>query len=363
MKRFQCKQCQVLVSLENDVCTSCGSRLVFVPELGDMAVWGLRDEPPTAEQPLGSAGETYRLCQNYLQHNTCNWAVRVSDGNALCVSCRLTTVIPDLTLPENLPRWYRLEGAKRRLLVGLMRLQLQVRNHPQDPPPPLAFQFLADVPNAPSPSVLTGHQQGVITINVAEADDDERERRRVQMHEPYRTLVGHFRHESGHFYWDRLIKPSRRLAAFRTLFGDERADYAQALARHYEQGPPADWQRSFVSSYASTHPWEDWAETWAHYLHMVDSLDTAFESGLSLKPRGRSGPSFMPRPGFSATRPGSFSRMIDGWFALTYVLNDLNRGLGLQDAYPFVLSDQAIAKLEFVHNTVQRKRARVVKEA
>ena len=133
---------------------------------------------------------------------------------------------------------------------------------------------------------LTGHSDGVITVNIAEADDSVREKRRHQMHEGYRTLLGHFRHEVGHYYWDRLIddaRSGRRRSA--KVFGDERADYDQALQAHYKEGPPADWQARFVSAYASSHPWEDWAETWAHYLHMTDTLETALDCGLSLRPQ------------------------------------------------------------------------------
>ena len=202
--------------------------------------------------------------------------------------------------------------------------------------------------------MLTGHNDGVITINIAEADDAEREKRRLQLHEPYRTLLGHFRHEVGHYYWDRMIKDSDLLDSFRTLFGDERADYGQALQNHYAQGAPADWQQKFVSSYASSHPWEDWAETWAHYLHMVDTLETAAACGLSLRPGRRDEPTLKKSPIPWPDRGDSFDKMIDHWFALTYVLNNLNRGLGLSDGYPFVLSTPAIDKLHFVHDAIAK---------
>ena len=201
-----------------------------------------------------------------------------------------------------------------------------------------------------APSILTGHDNGVITINVAEADDAERERRRLQMHEPYRTLLGHFRHEVGHYYWDRLIKDSPRLEAFRAVFGDERKDYAQALQEYYQQGPPANWQQQFISIYASSHPWEDWAETWANYLHMTDTLETAATCGLMLHP-GRKDEPTLPAPPKAGPNT-SFERLLEGWFPLTYVLNNLNRGLGLPDGYPFVLSTPTLDKLRFVHDTV-----------
>jgi hypothetical protein len=168
------------------------------------------------------------------------------------------------------------------------------------------------------------------------------------MHEPYRRLLGHFRHEIGHYYWDRLVRDSDRLDGFRALFGDERRDYAAALQQHYEHGAPANWQERFISAYASTHPWEDWAESWAHYLHMVDVLETAAGCGLALRPHRPDEPSLKAAPESTS----SFTRMINAWFPLTYILNELNRGMGLADGYPFVLSTPSIDKLRFVHETV-----------
>ena len=198
--------------------------------------------------------------------------------------CRLTCVIPDLAINGNREKWYRLEVAKRRLIYSLRRLGL--RPFGTSAGMDLRFEFLADSPEPNGPKVLTGHNEGRITINIAEADDAKARERRLTMHEPYRTLLGHFRHEIGHYYWDRLITESDLIEPFRELFGDERQDYALAL-KHYQQGPSADWQNYYVSAYASTHPWEDWAETWAHYLHMTDALETAAASGLWLRPKRR----------------------------------------------------------------------------
>jgi hypothetical protein len=308
------------------------------------------------------------LCENYVKHNVCNWAVPADDSNTFCQSCRLTRVIPTLNQPEHQAAWFKLEIAKRRLVYTLMYLKLPLQNRVDDPERGLAFEFLADAPlplqpanpetdatqtpvEAPKP-VLTGHANGVITINIVEADDAERERRRLQMHEPYRTLLGHFRHEIGHYYWDRLIKNSTHLDSFRNLFGDERTDYGQALQSHYAKGAAADWQQQFVSAYASSHPWEDWAETWAHYLHMVDTLETAAACGLSLRPARKDEPTLKKAPEPRPEHNGSFDKMIDNWFSLTYVLNNLNRGLGLPDGYPFILSNPVIEKLRFVGDTV-----------
>jgi hypothetical protein len=193
--------------------------------------------------------------------------------------------------------------------------------------------------------VLTGHDNGVITINIEEADDALREGQRNRHGEPYRTLLGHFRHEIGHYYWDRMIQSGPQLFAFRQQFGDERADYAQALRNHYAHGPRADWQNEFISAYASSHPWEDWAESWAHFMHMTDALETAEAAGLSL-------PTYPPA-GHSPITSRGFDQLVRAWIPLTHVLNNLNRSLGLPDSYPFVLSTTIIAKLRFIDQIVR----------
>ncbi len=229
-----------------------------------------------------------------------------------------------------------------------MSLGAPIADKGEDPKNGLGFEFLADSDKPNDTRVITGHDNGVITINLKEADDVQREQARVQMHEPYRTVLGHFRHEVGHYYWDRLIRDSSSIETFRRLFGDDREDYAKALAKHYKDGAPADWQEHFVSEYASTHPWEDWAETWAHYLHMTDALETADSCGLALRPRREDEPA-MKATGIQGT---SFDVMIDRWFVVTYLLNNLNRGIGVADAYPFLLPVQVIEKLRFIHDIV-----------
>ena len=190
------------------------------------------------------------------------------DDNTLCVSCRQTGCCHDLSQGANPSRWARIEVAKRRLYYTLARLGLQSpHTHPADIP---TFDLLADLPG--QPVVLTGHHNGVITLNVAEADDDERARRRLQLREPYRTLLGHLRHESGHFYWERLVVWGNRLDDFPRAFWRRVARLRAGAGSHYA-GHGQDWQTSHVSAYATAHPWEDWAETWAHYLHMVDLLE------------------------------------------------------------------------------------------
>lgn len=350
MKVFHCNNCQQLVFFENTQCVNCGSTLAFVSQLGAMVAL----EPAGDELwrlPRKGWGRTntrarFRLCDNYTQYNVCNWAVRAEDPQRLCGSCRLTQVIPDLGVPGNQQAWAKLEAAKRRLLYTLMQLRVPIQDRVDNPEHGLSYELRSDTPDVPA---LTGHAQGVITLNIAEADDAERERRRLQMHEPYRTLLGHFRHEIGHYYWQLLIAGSPRIEEFRALFGDEREDYGVALKRYYDNGPPADWQQRFISAYATAHPWEDWAESWAHYLHMSDMLETAAASGLLLHPSRRDEP-ILRRGRSGSAEP--FDRLIGSWFPLTYVLNNLNRSMGMADGYPFVLSSIAIAKLRFIHEII-----------
>lgn len=353
MKIFRCDHCRQLVFFENVHCLSCGHPLAYLPDLG--VVGSLEPDGAGAwASPIPRAkGRHYRLCRNYTQEDVCNWAVPAADPDPLCGSCRLTRVIPDLTREGHKAAWYKLELAKRRLVYTLLALRLPVLNKTDDPARGLAFEFKADPTDPAAPRVLTGHADGVITVNVAEADDAARERARNQFHEPYRTLLGHFRHESGHYYWGRLVRDTAHLPRFRELFGDERADYGEALRRHHASGPPADWPGRFVSAYASTHPWEDWAESWAHYLHMTDALETASACGVSLHPPRPGDPELrtVPDPVDDGAEP--FDDLMASWFPLTYMLNNLNRGLGQPDAYPFVLSPAVVEKLRFVHDVTR----------
>lgn len=347
MKVFHCNHCQQLVFFESTQCVNCSHTLAFLP---DLRVIGALDTVGDGPFSTSSGKAQYHLCQNYAKENICNWAIPASDTNTLCESCRLTRVVPDLNRPGFREAWYKLEAAKRRLIYSLCELKCFVKSVAEDPRG-IAYEFLADPSEEGAPPVLSGHDNGVITINVAEADDAEREARRLKLHEPYRTLLGHFRHESGHYYWNLLIYDSPSLDPFRALFGDERSDYGQALQAHYNHGPAPDWQQRYVTAYASSHPWEDWAETWAHYLHMTDTLETAAACGLSLRPVRPDEPVLQTAPEeINGVR--LFKHLIDRWFPLTYVLNNLNRGLGLPDGYPFVLSSIAIDKLRFVHEAI-----------
>lgn len=271
----------------------------------------------------------------------------------LCRACRLTRTLPDLSVPENAEHWLRIANAQRRLVSTLIALGLPVRSQGEDPQRGLAFDLLRAPPGGPP--VITGHAEGLITLDVEEADDSTRERRRRDLREPYRTLLGHLRHECGHYYWWRLVEPGPWLEPFRAVFGDERADYAAALQLHHGAGPPADWNSRHVSAYASCHPWEDWAETWAHYLHLVDTLDTARSFGFDGErvelDYERFEAAWLEDSGDADPEP--FLDLVNGWMELTGVLNELSRAMGLADFYPFVLSGPALRKLHLVHRVVK----------
>jgi len=352
MKIFRCDHCQQLVFFENVQCVTCGHELAFLPDLGVIA--SLDDSTQeTRTSPLPrSRGKQYRLCENYTKQNVCNWAVAANDPERLCRSCRLNDIIPNLGKEGNQSAWYKFEVAKRRLIYTFLALGLPVMSKKKDADRGLEFSFKENPDDPKAPPVLTGHANGVITFNIAEADDSERERVRNQFQEPYRTILGHFRHESGHYYWDRLIRDGGRLVEFRKLFGGEQLNYGEALKRHHAEGARADWQDSFVSAYATVHPWEDWAETWAHYLHMTDTLETASACGVRLRPARKGDPTLHSIPNPVDGEPESFDEWMESWVPLTYVLNNLNRGLGLPDAYPFVLSPPVVLKLQFIHETV-----------
>ena len=346
MKTFHCTHCQNLVFFENVKCLNCGHELAFLPEQMQMAAL----EPG----PAGLwhyAGHDYKLCANNTNHQICNWALPIEDPEALCRSCRLTQVIPDLRQPGSTQAWRKLEMAKRRLLYTILAVGLGLSRKTAADPTGVEFEFLKDSaePNGDLSRVLTGHDNGLITINVDEADDVYREQQRARQNEPYRTLLGHFRHEIGHYYWDRLILDTPRQHEFRQLFGDERADYQAALDQHYRLGPPSNWENNFISAYASAHPWEDWAESWAHVLHMIDALETAAAIGVSLQPHRPDEPALVF---FKSMVDAQFDDMIAAWPPLTYALNNFTRGLGLADGYPFVLSDRVVHKLRFVYDTI-----------
>ena len=357
MKLFTCPVCQQPLHFENSQCTKCGHVLAFVPEHATLtAVEPVPDAPGLfVALGLNDDGARYRACGNRIDHEACNWTVAEADPQRFCLACRLNEVIPNLADPAAKEAWINLERSKRRLLYTLMALGLPIEPRSVRPGG-LAFAFKADLPG--QQPVMIGHDEGLITINIAEADSPFREKTRKEMGETYRTLLGHFRHEIGHYYWDRLVANSPFQEPFRELFGDERASYEEALETHYHNGAPPDWPTRFVTSYASMHPWEDWAESWAHYLHMVDTLDTARSFGLALRPETPAGGTL--QVGARRLDFNDFDGLARAWFPVTVALNGLNRSMGLPDLYPFVLSTPALEKIRFVHEVVEAEsRARL----
>jgi hypothetical protein len=356
VKTFTCA-CGNTLHFENSRCLVCGRTLGYLPGPGTLSA--LEPGNDDAWRALADGG-IYRQCANYRDYQVCNWMVPVADGHSYCVSCRLNHIIPDLSQPQNLTLWHRIETAKRRLLYTLYGLGLPVVGRDVDPKRGLAFEFLADPENGNEFSnevtagkrVVTGHRSGMVTINIAEAEHSSREEMRAKMKERYRTLLGHFRHECGHYYWDRLVLHTPWLERARSLFGDERADYQQALSRYYANGPRPGWQQSFISAYASAHPWEDWAETWAHYLHMVDTLETAHDFGFCLQGRELNEPVPAAQNASGYRSPADFDALVEDFAQLSVALNALNRSMGQPDAYPFVLSAIPLAKLRFVHEVI-----------
>jgi hypothetical protein len=349
MKTYHCNRCQQLVFFENVRCERCEALLGYLPEVGEISAFEAAGDGLWRSLHPGANGGLYRQCHNYAVENVCNWMVPAEAPDTLCRACQFTGAIPNLEVPGNRLYWYRLETAKRRLLYTLTALGLPLASRRENPETGLQFDFRETTGDGDA--VITGHDRGLITLNVAEADDAAREQARTALHEPYRTLLGHFRHETGHYFFDRLIAGTRWEAPFRQRFGDERADYGAARERHYANGPPADWSAAYVSAYASMHPWEDWAETFAHYLHMVDTLETARSFGLALRPPAVEGASL---PNVSARRLDfdDVDDLVTAWVPLTIALNSLNRGMGLPDLYPFVLSPEAVRKLQLVHDIV-----------
>lgn len=323
MLKFECPSCQNSLFFNNQRCLACDTEVNFAPlKLNFVPAEGSRE------------------CRNRTEHGVCNW--RTHDQNDLCLSCRMNDVIPDLSLEGNLEKWKRLEDAKRRLLFSCLRLGLPTEG--------VRFRFMASTPEE---QLMTGHAKGVITLNIDEADSAAREAARENMEEKYRTLIGHLRHEYGHYYWDQRVLPEDSdLRRCRELFGDERVDYQASLEEHYAAKEDDSGDRALqeqptqlseeaplehVSDYAQAHPWEDWAETFAHYLHMRDVLETAEEFGLA------------PRP---VNGDFDFAHGLLEWQRLSVAFNEINRSMGQNDLYPFAITPAIAEKLRFVHEMV-----------
>jgi hypothetical protein len=346
-RAYRCA-CDSPVFFRNSQCLACHAPLGYEPILGDLRALHPGRTPESWRLLGDDTGQDYRRCANFDSPAGCNWLVPARDPHALCLACRLNRTTPDLGDEDNRRYWRVIEAAKRRLVSQLLGLGLPVVSRHQDPERGLAFDLLRSPPSGPR--VLTGHAHGLITINIEEADDAIREKVRTDLHEPYRTLLGHFRHEIGHYYWDRLIWNTAWLGPFRDLFGDERADYAEAIKTNYEQGPPHDWSQRHISAYASSHPWEDWAETWAHYLHIIDSLDTAMAHGLDAEDLEMDIEPFTRADLYDPDDPNADRALLflNAWIELVTVLNEIARSLGHPDFYPFVMPREVVKKLHFI---------------
>jgi hypothetical protein len=345
-------QCERPVFFRNSQCLGCGAALGYEPDAGD--VRALLSGPDKGTWLLTgdtSPSVAYRRCANFDTPAGCNWLVVAADQSPLCVACRLNRTIPDLADADNQRYWRAIENAKRRLVAQLLALGLPVKSKvSEDPDRGVMFDFLRSLPDGPR--VMTSHGNGLITLNVEEADDSMREKTRHEQHEPYRTLLGHFRHEIGHYYWDRLIAGTPWHEKFRTLFGDERTDYAAALKANYQNGPAPDWRDRHISAYAAVHPWEDWAECWAHYLHLVDSLDTAMGFGLSGDDIEGEIEPFSLADLYAPDDPDAkhVLSLVNSWMELVTALNEMARSMGQPDFYPCVMS------LHFIHLVVKGER-------
>lgn len=336
MRAFTCDLCNGTLYFENDTCLTCGQKVGFRPDAMTMCT-------VTAATVAGM-----RPCRNWQEYGACNWFAAVSPNRSdYCMACDLNEVVPDLADPQRRALWTETERAKRRLIFTLLQLRLPLLG--MGAKQALRFRLLADervdtgaVDPPDQEPIHIGHEDGCLTVDVGEADDAHREAIRKRMHEPYRTMLGHLRHEIGHYYWYVLVDGTPLQPAFRALFGDERNGYEAALKNHYECAPLDTWQQWFVSAYASAHPWEDFAETWAHYIHILDTLETA--SAAMMATAG--GVIISPLP-LVAERP--FAAMLDAWRSLSVCLNQLNRSMGMRDAYPFAVTDRVAEKLGFIH--------------
>ncbi len=339
MKRYYC-QCGGELFFDNTFCSTCNSELGFDADLCAIVaidqkegVWHQKADPSV----------TYKQCEHRTDQLNCNWLIPAHSEQVQCQSCVLTRTVPILNNPQNWNRWRILEVAKRRLIYGLLRLELPFFAQHNEIATDLVFDFLEDKnsnPNIDIEQVYTGHANGVITVNAAEADSSYREATREAMNEPYRTLLGHFRHEVGHYYFEQLVKNTSVYTDFVQLFGDDTIEYRSTMDAYYASGPQEDWQTTYISAYASAHPLEDWAETWAHYLLIIETLETALAYKLIPK----------------LDKDEQFDVMMSEWMQLVVVLNALNRSTGGSDAYPFIIGDTVKQKLQFIHKMVRARR-------
>ena len=340
MKVFNCGFCNHPLFFENYTCENCGHLSGF----RDVDRKMLTFDKDKALFVSDREDIEYKYCKNK-EYEVCNWLLEVNDEREYCSACDLNRTIPDLSEGDNFAKWKNLEIAKHRLIYQLQKIGLNLRNKMENEDG-MCFDFIAKLDD---PEIMTGHANGVITILIREADVVFRVKTKVFLKEPYRTLIGHLRHEVGHYFWDQLIySNAEALEECRALFGDERLNYSEALQTYYEHGAPADWQASYISKYATSHPWEDWAETWAHYLHVMDMVETAHFFGLKVKPLH-----VLKEATIDVTIDPyvveDFEVIVQTCVPLSFAVNSMNRAMGVQDVYPFEISRPVIEKMKFIH--------------
>ena len=374
MKTFKCScKDHPILFFENSLCVAC-NRTVGLDD------WFDNVEPYDLDAASGQYFKAaqpevrYQKCDNHANFKTCNGMVNLDtfvpvegEDEVLCFACRFNEVIPDLSIVEHIPLWKKMEAAKRRALYTLKALSLPLRNINQDPEGGLSFDFTTDRDVSDhfasrlkdQDPVFTGHASGHITINLAEANDVARSQTKLAMGERYRTLLGHFRHELGHYYFDKLIAGStEKHALCKKYFGDDELSYKDAMDKHYKDGAPKNWHKTFISEYATMHPYEDWAETWAHYMHIMDTLETAKNYSITGSTSGNSVDTeevedlSLPQGAYFFSGQTSIDSILDTWIDFSVILNSLNRSMGMNDAYPFVLTKPVRTKLSFIHHAI-----------
>ncbi|SOE20165.1 hypothetical protein SAMN06298216_0663 [Spirosomataceae bacterium TFI 002] len=338
MKVFQCGNCQYPLYFENTKCANCGHLCGYKSDDRQMLTFN-----PSSNQLIpDSEKEEYKFCKNH-EHDVCNWVIPIENKNRYCNACQLNRTIPILDSAKNFEKWKNLEIAKHRLIYQLQKIGLSLPSKLKNKEEGLCFDFVARNKN---PRLMTGHANGVITILISEANSELREKRRKELFEPYRTLIGHLRHEVGHYFWERLVRPNKEITtSFRFIFGDERNSYSDSLKAYYAKEQNNDWEGEFISRYATAHPWEDWAETWAHYLHIMDMVETAYFFNLKVDLDKKHHTQVNSDPYLVE----DFDQIIQISVPLSFAVNSINRAMGHQDVYPFVITPTVVRKLTFIH--------------
>jgi hypothetical protein len=375
MKTFKCscKDHQILF-FESKYCLACKRVVGVDDDFNKVEAYDLDEKTGYYFKTSDETKVPYQKCDNHADYQACNGMVNMdtfvrlpNNDEVLCFACRFNEIIPNLSIVEHIPLWRKMEIAKRRAIYTLKALALPLENPLQNPQSGLSFDFIADAKVddhfstkfEDQEAVYTGHNNGHITINIAEANDVARSSAKLAMGEKYRTLLGHFRHELGHYYFEKLILVSpEKHELCKKYFGDDDLDYSEALKKHYESGAPENWNDDFISEYATMHPYEDWAETWAHYMHIMDTLETAknFNITGSLNNKIVDNENVeeltLPQHSYFFSSQTSINTILDTWMDFAIILNSLNRSMGMGDAYPFVLTQAIRTKLSFIHHAI-----------